>query len=145
MTIAVEQRLPYWVACGTVLQGWALAAQGQATEGLMRMRQGLAAYCGMGAELLRPYFLALLAEGYGNVGQTKKGMRGLDEALILVHKHGVRFYEACSVASKGGYCYSLEPRVQSLRSSLRTLRPRLLERRPRHIFSWLWTWPAASR
>jgi predicted ATPase len=56
MTIAVEQRLPYWVACGTVLHGWALAAQGQATEGLMRMRQGLAAYCGMGVELLRRIF-----------------------------------------------------------------------------------------
>jgi predicted ATPase len=101
ITIATEQGLPYWVAWGTVLQGWALATQGQATEGLVRLRQGLAAYRETGAELLRPYFLALLAEVYGNVGQTEAGLSVLDEALVLVQQHGVRFYEAALYRLKG--------------------------------------------
>ena len=101
ISIATEQGLPYWVAWGTVLQGWALAVQGQGTEGLVRLRQGLAAYRETGAELLRPYFLALLAEVYGNVGQTEAGLSVLDEALVLVQKHGVRFYEAALYCLKG--------------------------------------------
>ena len=45
------------------------------------MRQGLAAYRATGAELLRPYFLALLAEVYGNVRQPEEGLSLLDVAL----------------------------------------------------------------
>jgi class 3 adenylate cyclase/predicted ATPase len=94
ITVSTEQELPYWMAWGTVLRGWALAAQGHEVEGLMQMRQGLAAYRATGAELLRPYFLTLLAEAYGRVGQTAEGLRGLTEALALVYSNGARFYEA---------------------------------------------------
>jgi predicted ATPase len=107
ITISLEQGLPYWVAWGTVLQGWALAAQGHGAEGLVQMRQGLAAYRATGAELLRPYFLILLAEGYGHVRQTEEGLSVLAEALALVRKRGVRFYEAALYRLKG------EPLLQS--------------------------------
>jgi hypothetical protein len=50
---------------------------------------------------LRPYFLALLAEVYGKVGQTEEELSVLVEALVLVHKHGVRFYEAALYRLKG--------------------------------------------
>jgi predicted ATPase len=42
-----------------------LAQQGQARDGIEQMHQGLTAYRATGAEILRPYFLALLAEAYG--------------------------------------------------------------------------------
>ncbi len=79
---------------GTILQGWALAEQGQGEEGITQMRQGLAAYQATGAEIARPYFLALLAEAYGKVGQVEEGLSVLAEALALVDKTGERFYEA---------------------------------------------------
>jgi predicted ATPase len=34
LTLATEQGLPYWMAGGAILRGWALAAQGQAEEGI---------------------------------------------------------------------------------------------------------------
>ena len=43
------------------------------------MRQGLAAYRATGAELGRPYYLALLAEAYGKVGQAEEGLTVLAE------------------------------------------------------------------
>ena len=40
-----------------------------------------------GAELYRPYFLALLAEAYGKVGQAEEGLTVLAEALAIVRHY----------------------------------------------------------
>ena len=52
------------------------------------MHQGLTAYRATGAELGRPYCLALLAEAYGKVGQAEEGLSVLAEALATVDKMG---------------------------------------------------------
>ena len=42
-TLATAQGFPLCGGWGTILRGWALAAQGQGEEGLAQMQQGLAA------------------------------------------------------------------------------------------------------
>ncbi len=101
LTLAAEQGFPFWLAWGSMLHGWAVADQGQVEEGIAQLRQGLAAYQATGAEMWRPYFLALLAEGYGNGGQTDEGLTVLAEALAQVDKTGERFYEAELYRLKG--------------------------------------------
>ncbi len=80
-------------AWGTIIHGWALAAEGQAKEGIAEMRQGLAAMRATGAQTHVPYFIALLAEGYGQTGQADEGLNALAEALNLVEKTGERTWE----------------------------------------------------
>jgi predicted ATPase len=92
--LSTEQGFTEWVALGTILRGWALAEQGQGEEGVALIRQGIAAYRATGSELLRPHFLALLAEAYGRVGQAEEGLGALAEALALVDKTGERSDEA---------------------------------------------------
>ena len=94
IALSTEQGFPFWLATGTILRGWALAEQGQEEEGIAQMRQGLDAWRATGAELCRPYFLALLAEAYGKAGQAEEGLTVLAEALATVDKTGERFYEA---------------------------------------------------
>jgi predicted ATPase len=65
------------------------------------MHQGLAALRATGTELRRPYYLALLAEAYGKVGQTEEGFSVLAEALATVNRTGERFYEAEVYRLKG--------------------------------------------
>src|SRR6185503_4794727 len=89
------------IAHGTVLRSWTLARQGQGEEGITQISQGLAAWRATGAELVRPYYLALLAEAYGRVKQTEEGLTTLDEALAVVEKNGERFYEAELYCLKG--------------------------------------------
>ena len=60
IALSTEQGFPVLVGAGTILRGWALAEQGQREEGIAQIRQGLAAWRATGAELLRPYFLALV-------------------------------------------------------------------------------------
>jgi predicted ATPase len=84
-----------------VPQGWALALQGQAEEGLTQLHQGLAANKAVGAELVRPYHLALLAEAYGQTGQVEEGLTALGEALRVVDRTGEQMYEAELYRLKG--------------------------------------------
>jgi predicted ATPase len=101
IALATEQGNALQLARGMILRGWALFALGQRTEGLMQMRQGLAALQTTGGEVRRPLFLALLAEAYGGIGQIEEGLHVLAEALAAVEKTGGRFYEAELYRLKG--------------------------------------------
>jgi len=78
----------------TIIQGWSLAVQGQREAGIEQMRQGLAALQSTDAKRALPYYLALLAEGYGAVGQTDEGLRVLAEAFAAVATTAERRWEA---------------------------------------------------
>jgi predicted ATPase len=64
-------------------------------------REGLAAWRAMGAELGRPYYLGLLAEAYGKVGQTEAGLSALAEALGAMDNHGECYWKAELYRLKG--------------------------------------------
>lgn len=94
MALATEQGFPAWVAQGTVLRGWALAAQGQGVQGLEQMQQGAAVWQKVGPELGQPFFLGLLAERYGQADQVAAGRQVLEQALAVACAHGLRMWEA---------------------------------------------------
>jgi predicted ATPase len=98
---------------GIILLGWALAEQGQGEEGIAQIRKGLASWQATGAELYRPYWLALLAEAYGKVGKIEEGLAVLTEALDAAHKNGERYYEAELYRLKGELLLVLSAENQS--------------------------------
>jgi predicted ATPase len=101
MTLSTEQRFAFWLVSATVLRGWALAEQGQGAEGIAQIRQGLTAWQAMGEALYQPRFRALLAELYGNIGQTEAGLSALAEVLAEVHNTGLCYCEAELYRLKG--------------------------------------------
>jgi predicted ATPase len=102
MSLAKEQGFPYWMAVGALQRGWALAQQaGQAQEGIEQMHQGLSDFRATGAEINQSYFLALLAEVHGTMGQPEAGLTVLTEALALVDTTDERWYEAELYRLKG--------------------------------------------
>jgi class 3 adenylate cyclase/predicted ATPase len=101
MSLAKEQGFPYWMAVGALQRGWALAQQGQAKEGITQIEQSLIAYRATGAEITRPYYLALLAEAHGVMGQPAAGLTALAEALTLTDRTSERWYEAEIYRLKG--------------------------------------------
>src|SRR5262249_8995397 len=74
---------------------------GQAEKGITQIRQGLTSYRATGADLYRPYFLALLAEACGKGRQTEEGLSAVAEALDGAHQTGERYYEAELYRLKG--------------------------------------------
>jgi predicted ATPase len=116
IALSTEQGFPHWVLLGTILRGWAVTRQGQRDEELEPMRQSLAAWRAMGAELDRPHCLALLAEAHGSVGQTEEGLSVLAEALTQVDKTREYVYEAELYRLKGEL--SLQSAVHSRQSTV---------------------------
>jgi tetratricopeptide (TPR) repeat protein len=74
-----EQGFASYLALSLVVQGWLQAEQGRQEAGIAQMHQELAAWRATGAESARPYYLALLAEAYGKVGDPDKGLAVLAE------------------------------------------------------------------
>jgi len=101
MALSREHGFPLWLAWGTIHWGWALAEQGQSEEGMAQVRHGLAAWRATGTEIIRPYFLGLLAEAYRKGGQAEEGLGTIDEALALVQQHKETFCEAELYRLKG--------------------------------------------
>jgi predicted ATPase/DNA-binding SARP family transcriptional activator/class 3 adenylate cyclase len=88
--ISQEWGFALYLAWGTALRGWALAAQGREDEGIEQMRAGIAARRAVGGTALLPHLLASLAEACGQV----EALSHLEEALGLAEGSGERFWEA---------------------------------------------------
>jgi class 3 adenylate cyclase/predicted ATPase len=101
IALSTEHGFAHRVAVGRILQGWALAEQGQGEEGSAQIRQGLAAHHATGAKLYRPYFLSVLAEACEKAGQADEGLPALTEAFTAVDKTGERANEAELYRLKG--------------------------------------------
>src|SRR5262249_9559590 len=93
ISLATTQGFPHWMTQGSILHGWTLVHQGQAQAGIEQLHQGIIAWRAIGAELARPYWLALLAEAYGTTGQLEEGLTALAEALTLADTTGERWYQ----------------------------------------------------
>jgi DNA-binding winged helix-turn-helix (wHTH) protein/predicted ATPase len=89
-----EQGFPYYLAWVTILKGWALNAQEQATEGQAEMRRGLGALGATGARIRQSYYQALLAEASGQTGQVGAAVKMLADGVGAAHQHGERWREA---------------------------------------------------
>ena len=61
MAYAADQGFAYFLATGTIFQGWARGAAGDVEAGLADMRKGLQAKRDIGAELKVPYSLGVMA------------------------------------------------------------------------------------
>ncbi|VWC94152.1 ATP synthase subunit beta [Burkholderia aenigmatica] len=94
IAVSTEHGLPYWLAWGTLLRGWATSVQGNLQDGIAQMRLGLDAQRAAGGEDQRPYSLALLANSYWRAGDRRAATGMLEEARAIVEKTGEHCYEA---------------------------------------------------
>jgi TOMM system kinase/cyclase fusion protein len=101
MSLAMEQGFSLWVAYSTILRAWVRAHQGQAQAGIEQIHHGMMALRATGAEILRPYWLALLAEAHGIIGEPEVGLTALAEALTLAETTGERWYQSELYRLKG--------------------------------------------
>jgi predicted ATPase len=77
-----------------VLRGWARAEEGQATEAIAQLRQGIGGFSAVGLRALAPYFRALLAEAYARNGQAKEALATLAKALAITGQTHEGYMEA---------------------------------------------------
>ncbi len=89
-----EHNFAWWLGGARVQRGWALVELGRIEEGANEIRRGLNAWQATGAEVAKPYFLALLADAELRMGRCADGLRRLDEGLLIAAELSDGFYEA---------------------------------------------------
>jgi predicted ATPase/class 3 adenylate cyclase len=110
INLSTEQGFAHWSAVGIILRGWVLNVESMrglevdrnspehsarhSKSDFAQINQGLIALRLMGAELDRPYFLALQAEVYIEARQFEEGLSILTEATTIAQKSRDRWWEA---------------------------------------------------
>jgi DNA-binding winged helix-turn-helix (wHTH) protein/predicted ATPase len=79
---------------GLIQRGWLLAEGGQAEAGLAQMQEGLARHREIGAAVLVPAALALVAQAHGTLGRPAEGLSAVAEALAVAQQSGQHYWEA---------------------------------------------------
>jgi predicted ATPase len=79
---------------GLIQRGWALAERGQAEAGLAQMQEGLARHRQIGAAVLVPAALALVAETQQKLGRPTAGLSAVAEGLTTAQQSGQHYWEA---------------------------------------------------
>ena len=101
ITLSTEQGFAFELAQAKVLRGWALSQQGEVSDGIAGIREGIAAYRGTGAELESLHWLSLLAGACAKAELFEEAEGALGEALSQVQESGARFCEAELYRLKG--------------------------------------------
>jgi DNA-binding SARP family transcriptional activator/predicted ATPase len=90
---AVAAGFAYRNAMGTILEGWAMAAQGD-HEGIDRIRRGLELSAATGVHMDDAYFLGLLGDACLRAGRLDEALRAIGDALADVPRAGRFFFGA---------------------------------------------------
>ncbi len=101
----------------TLYHNAAVVAEEQSEAGVEQMRQAVSLYRSWGAELLLPYFLAVVAEAHVTTKQTAAGLEVVEEALALAEKTGEQCYDAELWRLKGELLLTQESLEQGARST----------------------------
>jgi predicted ATPase len=91
---ASEHGFMQLAAWATALLGWAIAEQGRPREGAAMVHEGIGACKAMGAELVQPYLISLLAETYLGTVEVMEGVSLLNGALHECERRGEHLWEA---------------------------------------------------
>ena len=125
MALSTENEFVFWILMGMILQGWALTEGDTVADGVAQVRHGLATYRATGAEIMRPYYLGLLAEVAGKVGRVEEGLSLLAEALDAIGDSRECWWEA--------ELHRLRGELMLARSRLKTWSSKI-RRRSRSVF-----------
>jgi predicted ATPase len=93
-SLAREHKLLIWLSSGNIMHGYMLAARGDAANGLVLARKGMAEKIAQKSLLNQSYFLALLAQTCAKAGETEEAFDLLAEALQIADRSDERWFEA---------------------------------------------------
>lgn len=100
--VSREHGLVMYEAMARIICGWALANE-------QEIREGLAALEATSTVLVRPHFLALLAETVAKAGQTTLALSLIDGAIELVHRNNEGYYLAELYRLRGEFLFTSAP------------------------------------
>jgi class 3 adenylate cyclase/predicted ATPase len=106
--LSTEQAHAFFLGCGLVEQGWAMAQDGQADEGIGLILRGMDVCRSAGSTLEFPHCWASLADAYRAAGRFEEAIAAIAEGLKQAHETSARFNEAELYRLKGEILLSID-------------------------------------
>jgi len=72
LAVALDRGITYWIALARILTGWVRAMEGEAEDGVARIRAGISLYIGTQGAVLLPYSQGLLADALALAGRVEE-------------------------------------------------------------------------
>jgi class 3 adenylate cyclase len=94
IAVCEEGGFTTWLAHARMMRGRLRCELGRHDEGLAEMHEAYRSWVDSGAQVTRPLYLAMQAEGLALAGRPREGLRLLHEALLLAERTGERYHEA---------------------------------------------------
>jgi class 3 adenylate cyclase/predicted ATPase len=94
LKVSVENGAPAMALWCLLPRGWARTQQGDVAGGIEDIRESMDRRRAFRMGAVWPWYLALVADAYGAVGQIDEGLSALDEALDWVQRNDERLYAA---------------------------------------------------
>jgi adenylate cyclase len=107
--VACDEGYTMHHAWARILRGWALSESGAPEEGISQMKEGLEGMRVLGAELIRPEFLSLLAGAEAKSGDPRNALDLVEQGLAIVDATGEHYYDAELFRLKGLFLLALSP------------------------------------
>ena len=140
-----DHSIAFWLPLGKVIHGWAQAGQGKLKTGLEEISSAMKEIRTQEVGFVRPFHLSLLAEQYGRLGETARGLDLLAEAEDLVEQNEECWCEAEVYRCQGkllawrGDWLGAEQALQRALAVTRRQEARMLELRAALQLASLWT------
>ena len=113
-----RQGFAYYLAMGSIVTGWAAAAEGQVTQGLTQLQQGMDAFRELHAELRLPYYFSLFAETLARAGRMSDALAAISTGFAFASRNGEEWAIAELHRAQGELLLS-EGKIQAARASFR--------------------------
>lgn len=118
MAISREHGFAFWYGWCRVMRGWAMAQQGDHSDAIDEIRQGIVDWRAQGSELGSHYYYALLAEACAAAGRFDEGLVALDQAASFAAGTGEAFYVPEISRLRGEFLLRQDPDSVSQAESL---------------------------
>jgi len=109
-----EHGIETFLEMGNVMLGWAQNQEDPASDGVERIRKGIAAWRATGADLVVPHFQEILAAALLMNGNYKEALTAIDQALALIPATGDHSFEAECWRLKGELISGYAPGSEDL-------------------------------
>jgi class 3 adenylate cyclase/predicted ATPase len=94
MVCTEEGIAPHYLAIASIIRGWAEVQETRTIQGLAEIRHGLEQLEVMRVDHRRSYYLAILAEACGLVGEPEQGLSVLRTAAAFMEDTGEKLWQA---------------------------------------------------
>jgi len=84
LTISLDKGFAAWIAVGRLTRTWIAVKRGEDQSAFDGLCNNITAFAELGFDILRPYFLSLMARAYQLRGQSDAGLQTLDRAQEVI-------------------------------------------------------------